>query len=387
MKLLKSFSTTTGIEPEEATIYQKFFPLPFKDYIVLNTQNEDRNANYVFWNRVIELINPILDKNNVEIIQFVHDKIYEYDHVYVNQHTTLNEKTYLLKNAKFFCGSSNLYSLICSENNVPQCFLKYEFELDNNLANEDEVINGKEDRKAFLNPIGNYINNIRPEEVAKKIINSLFPEESTDWDNTLYVGKVHSVFSIDLIPDCYFKINKENYKDHIIVRMDQHFSEINLEEQLKVSSLSVVTNKPISTNLLTKYKSKIKNVFFKIEKNSDENFLKTLQSLQIKFQLMTSLSEEDLNDEKIKYLDYSKINKLNLVKTDSFLDGVDLSKVKFKTNKIIIKSEKMYASRWHLAANQPSRQIRSVLFDLPPKVDDNFKEDADNFYFLTSEQF
>ncbi len=386
MKLLKSFSTTTGIDPQEATIYQKFFPLPFKDYVILNTQNEKENSNYFFWNRVLELIIPILNKNNVEIIQFAHDKVYEYDHVYVNRQTTLNEKTYLIKNAKFFCGSSNLYSLICSENNVPQCFLKHDFSIDNNLAFDDEVISGKEDRKAFLNPVGNYINNIRPEEVAKKIINNLFPEENTDWDNTLYIGKVHSVFTIDLIPDCYFQINKDNYKDHIIVRMDQYFSEINLEEQLKISNLSIVTNKAISPALLGKYKNKIKNVFFKIEKDSDETFLKTLQSMQIKFQLMTNLNEEQLNGEKIKYLDYSKINKLNSVKTESFLKDIDLSKVKFKTNKIIIKSEKMYPSRWHLAAKQPSRQIRSVLFDLPTDIDDKFENDADNFYFLTSEQ-
>jgi hypothetical protein len=67
------------------------------------------------------------------------------------------------------------------------------------------------------------------------------------------------------------------------------------------------------------------------------------------------------------------------------LDGLDKSKVYYKTNKIIIKSGQTYASRWHLKQNISSKDIRNTDFQLPPVLDDDFREEADGFYFLTSE--
>lgn len=386
MNLLESFKKTTSITPEKAEIYQRLFPLSFSDYIILNTQNQDRNSNYVFWSRIIDLITPILNKNNIKIIQFVENKKFESDHVFIGENVSLNEKAYLIKNAKFFCGSNNLYSLICSENNVKQCFLKHNYNLDNNLASEGEILDGKQKRKGFLNPIGNYINNIRPEEVASKIIKSLFPDEPCEFNNTLYVGKVYAIKSIDLIPNCFFETSKSKFSDEIIVRMDEFFSEENLIKQLECCACSIVTDQAVSPDLLKKYKSRIKKVFFKINEGSNNSILPVLEDLHINFDLMSDLEEEKLNKEKIKYLDYRRINNLNKVDL-SFLDEVDRSKVKFKTNKIIIKSGKMYPSRHYISIGKSFSDIRKSFFDAPEQIDDRFREEADSFYFLTSENF
>lgn len=386
MNLLTSFCKTTGIKPEKANIYEKLFPLPFNDFIILNTQTEDQNSNYVFWDRVVELISPKLKEAKIEVIQFVKDKTYNHDHIFVKENVSLNEKTYLIKKCKFFCGSSNLYSLICSENKIPQCFLKHNYEFNNNLAEECEVIHGESKRKGFLNPIGNNVNNIRPEEVALRILKSLFPTETFEYfDNSIYIGKVYAIRSIDLIPDCFFQTSKKNFKDEIIVRMDEFFSEENLEKQLQICPCSIVSDKPISSSLLTKYKSRIKKVFFKIKQDSDPSMLQVLEELRITFDLMSSLSEKDLNEEKIKYLDYHKINKLNKVNLDCFQD-LDKSKIKFKTNKIIIKSGRMYPSRSFINNSKGYKKVRETYFPLPEDITDSFREEADSFYFLTSEQ-
>ena len=70
----------------------------------------------------------------------------------------------------------------------------------------------------------------------------------------------------------------------------------------------------------------------------------------------------------------------------SFLDGLDKSKVYFKTNKITIRSGKTFASKWHLKNNIPSSDIRNESFSLPPLLDDSFREESDSFYFLTTEK-
>lgn len=385
MKLIESFSMTTGIKPEKAELYQKLFPLGFKDYIVLNTQNENPNSNYLFWSRVVDLISPYLEKHNIEVVQFVKDKKFEFNHTFVNEDVSINQKAYLLKNCKFFCGSSTLYSLICSENNVPQCFLKHDYGVDNLLASKSEIINSKNKRKAFLSPVANSINNIRPEEIAEKIITGLFPDESFEFNPTLYVGRVFAVKSIDLIPNCHFQISKDSYSDEIFIRMDEHFSEANLNEQLKNCKASIVTDRMISPELLEQRRGNIKKVFYKINQNSDPSILPVMENLHISFDLMSSLDDDLLNREKIKYLDFSRINKLNKVDL-SFLDEIDKTKVRFKTSKIIIKSGKMYASRSDLLAGKPSEKVRDVYHKLPSVIEDSFSEEADSFYFLTSEQ-
>jgi len=167
--------------------------------------------------------------------------------------------------------------------------------------------------------------------------------------------------------------------------MDYLFSEDNLDKQLDLLDASVVTNKPINKNILIRRNKKIKKLYYKIEKNSDSGFVNLLESLGIEFELITSLTGEDLNKEKIKYMDSKKINRLNILDL-KFLDGLDKSKVYFKSNKIVVKSGKTFCSRWHAKAMINSENVRNSNSEIPPIVDESFKEEADYFYFLTKEQ-
>ena len=382
MNLLKSFKTTTGLEPGKAHIYEKIFPLPFDNYIILETQSADPNKNYCFWSRIIELIKPILTKENVNIIHFIDDKRYHFDDIYIDSSVLLAQKAYLLTKAKLFCGASKIYSLICSEYGIKQCYLKYDYYVDN-ISEQENVINSDFKRKNFANPTPSPINNIRPEEIAKKIIKMLFNYEP-EFDNTISIGRVYATQSIEIIPDNVFNI-KSDGKNEIVIRMDYLFSEDNLDKQLDLLAASVVTNKPINKNILIRHSRKIKKLYYKIEKDSDAEFVNLLESLGIDFELITSLTEEDLNKEKIKYMDFKKINRLNVLDL-KFLDGLDKSKVYFKSNKIVVKSGKTFCSRWHAKAMISSENVRNSKSEVPSFTDESFKEEADYFYFLTKEQ-
>jgi hypothetical protein len=382
MNLLKSFKATTGLEPGKAHIYEKIFPLPFDDYIVLDTQSSDPNKNYNFWFRVIELIEPLLKQANINIIHFIDDKKYHFKHVYIDNSVHLAQKTYLLKRAKLFCGASKIYSLICSEYGVKQFYLKYDYYLENTLEQEN-VIDSDWKRKNFVNPTAAPINNIRPEEIAKKIIEMLF-NYTPEFDNTISVGRVYATQSIEIMPDNVFDI-KADGKNELVIRMDYFFSEDNLDKQLQLLSASVVTNKPINKNLLIRRKNNIKKLYYRIEKDSDDDFVSLLHSLEIEFDLITSLTGEDLDKEKMKYMDFKKINRLNVLDL-KFLDGLDKSKVYFKGNKIVVKSGKTFCSRWHAKSMISSDNVREAKSALPTSIDESFKEEADYFYFLTKEQ-
>ena len=90
MNLLKSFSATTGLEPGDSYLYESLYPLDFNKYIVLDTQSTNPNFHYVFWFRVVELIEPILSKHNIKIVHFIEDKRYHFNHTYVDNSNSLS---------------------------------------------------------------------------------------------------------------------------------------------------------------------------------------------------------------------------------------------------------------------------------------------------------
>lgn len=383
MKLLDSFSTITGIQPGKSFIYERLYPLDSDKFIILDTQSTNPAFHYLFWFRVIELIEPYLSEKNIKIVHFIEDKKYHYNHTYVDNSASVHHKSYLIRNALYYCGPSKLYSLLASELSTPQCLLKVDYDLNNTLAEESQIINTNYQRKNFLNPNGMAINNIRPEEIAKKILKDLL-NISPAFDNTISIGRLFSSPMLELVPDCSFKTQNPKANE-IVIRMDYFFNEQILSEQLQLESCSIVTNKSIDNNLIKKFKSRIKKIFFLVEKNSDSSFVDFIESEKINYDLMTSLEEKDLSLEKIKYLDYKKVNRLNILDM-SFLNGLDASKIYFRTNKIIIKGGKMFCSKWHSRVGQFNPDVRNSKNSLPSFIDKTFKEEADYFYFLTSEQ-
>ena len=105
----------------------------------------------------------------------------------------------------------------------------------------------------YVNPNKIPINNIRPEEIAKKIINDLLGYEP-EFDNTISVGRVYATQNIEIIPDNVFDI-KADGKNEIVIRMDYLFSEDNLNKQLQILPAFVVTNKPVEKNILINTKA------------------------------------------------------------------------------------------------------------------------------------
>lgn len=383
MNLIDSFSATTGIKPDKSFIYERFYPLDFERFIILDSQSNNPVFHYIFWFRVIELIEPFLAKENIKIVHFIEDKKYQYNHTYVDNSASLHHRSYLMRKASYFCGSSKLYSILASEIGTPQCYLKADYGLENTLVGENETINSNIQRKNFSNPTSLSINNIRPEEIAKKILFDVLGI-SPVFDNTISIGRVFNAPMLELIPDCSFKTQNPKANE-IVMRMDCLFNEQMLAEQLQLEPCSIVTNKPINPNLIKQLKSRIKKVFFLVEKNSDSSFVDLLESEKVNYDLMTSLEEKDLSEEKMKYLDHKKINRLTVLDL-SFLDGLDKSKVYFRANKIVVKGAKMFPSKWHSRVGQAVPDVRNSKIPLPPFIEKTFKEEADHFYFLTSEQ-
>ena len=66
MRLLDTYATNTGSKIDKPFIYSKFFPLPIGKYITFQAQTPYDSRNYSYWQEVINLLHPFLNKNDLK---------------------------------------------------------------------------------------------------------------------------------------------------------------------------------------------------------------------------------------------------------------------------------------------------------------------------------
>ena len=72
---------------------------------------------------------------------------------------------------------------------------------------------------------------------------------------------------------------KQFNSNNIVVRMDLEHNENFLNEQLQVCQCFIITDKPISENLIINNKKNIARIFYEIKKENDINFANFLLAI------------------------------------------------------------------------------------------------------------
>ena len=160
--------------------------------------------------------------------------------------------------------------------------------------------------------------------------------------------------------------------------MDIEFNENALQAQLSQSKCLIITNKAISENLIKNYKSNITQIVYKIEKENNPSFVSFLKSENINFVLTSDLSEEEINNIKINYMDLGLILKLNHKNKNDY----DHKNIKYyKSNHFILSNNKLYMSE---AAVEKDLPIKDFDQNTQEIIDtDKFWKYADNYAFFS----
>jgi len=323
MHLVESYALSTGVKIGKPFILQSFFPLPFSGpYISFQPYGGTPAKRYDIWKEVTQILYPALTENGIRVVQFgqnseVEPKVWgTYD---LRGKTSFNQAAYLIKNSLLHLGAdsfgihiaSGLGKKIVGLYNVMHpagCGPYWSDPKDFVVLEPERAFGEKPSYSPEESP--KTINLIPPEKIALAVSKLLeldlrFPYES------VYVGKSYNKKKIELVPiealqnDHLTKLGI----DSIIVRMDILFNETALFNQLVNGSCSIVTDKEINLDILAQFKTRIKEFVYVIDLSSDPEYVKKVQKIGIQTMLLTSLSEEDLNKIKLKFLDLGGINK------------------------------------------------------------------------------
>jgi hypothetical protein len=194
---------------------------------------------------------------------------------------------------------------------------------------------------------------------------------------TIRIGEEYNRRLIESVPNAIIADISKLGVNSLIMRMDYEFNEDVLQEQLKRNNCSIVTSKPIKTEILKTYKSNIAQIIYNLDEKHDVNFVKALKKSGVPFALSTELSEDFVKSIKIHYMDYQQIIRSVKSKKEDIKNLEDLNNLYYKSNKITISNGKIYNSKAAYLKDIPFNHKPIKVIDIP-----EFWEEAKYFYLL-----
>ena len=386
MHLIETYALNCGLKIDKPSIYEKYCPIPFDNYISFQPCSKYSSKSYDFWQEVISQIVPKLQEKDIHIIQIGGKEEKPIENCYHLQgKTNINQAAYIIKRGMLHFGADSFGVHVASHYDKPIVALYSNSRPENagpyfsSKKNVKILQIDKKDRKPSYSAEESpkTINEIDPIEIANDILQFLNIEKINI--KTVNLGEDYNRKLIESVPNAVIADITKLGVNSLIMRMDYEFNEQILEEQLKRNNCSIVTSKPIKYELLNKYKGNISQIIYDIKEDHSVQFVKDLKKLGKSFVASTYLSEDFVKSIKLEYMDYCQIIKQSKPTKEDIksLKDKDLSDLYYKSNKITISNGKIY--------NSKIAYIKDIVFDNKPiKVIDDpvFWEESKYFYLF-----
>lgn len=391
MKLLETYSRNTSVDiKHKPTLIEKFFPLgDITKYITIQSRSGMPAKDYSWYQEIIELINPILEKEGIKIIHLGQDAQPLQKVVNLIGQTTLGQAAFLLKRSLLHFGADSWMAHFCGAEDVPLVTLFG----NTTIANHSPYFFNK-DKTAFLESHRNSQKATFAREENPKTIDFIYPEEAAraicqllnlNFEckyKTLSIGPAYQSRVVESCNDFVVNIGQLGIPN-IVVRNDYNYNLDNIIKQAQIGKIAIVTNKIIPIEILQQIRPNVLEVVYELTKEHDPSFPKALLDNKIPFRLYTYLNDEELNKIKFSYIDIPQIIfRKNTNPPDLLKDKQDLSKVYYKSSKFLLGRGKIYQSLFDYNCDRAISSFESVPLQV---MDINLHElynDKEHLYFL-----
>lgn len=360
MHLIERYATSCGVKIGKPYIYDTYFPITLDKYISFQPFSKYPSKNYDYWEEVVAIISPFLQKENIHILHIgAKDDKPVNNTINLCGQTKITQAAYIIKNALMHVGADSFAAHIASgygkkivalySNNNINNVKPYWTKPEDMILLEPKI--GKKPQYS-VNEMPKSINSIKPEVIAESIL-KLLNIQFNSLPKTIHIGQEYLNKTLEIIPDKPLNPAQIGI-DNVVVRMDYHFDEQVLEFYLQNKKCIIITDKPISDILLKKYKSNIPQLIYVIEKDNNPEFAKILKSNGINTVYLSYLSEEELNPFKLNYMDYGLILRKDYPKEKINFNNNSY----FKSSRIILSSEGQFNSKYQWITKDMSNKYK-----------------------------
>lgn len=389
--LIETYALNCGLKIDKPFILEKYYPINLDKYITFHPNSKFNSKSYDYWQDVLDIIQGPLKEAGIKIVQIGTKNDQPYHYVQHTQgSTTLGQSAFIIGNSMLHLGADSFPTHVASHygkkivclysNTYADIVGPYWGDKENHILLEPKRTEEfpRPSYSAEENPKS--INDIKPEEIANSVFKLLGIKNNYDY-LTLTRGQTYLAKQIESVPDSVVDIAKLN-TDSLIVRMDYHFDEHILLNQIARNPCTVVTNKPIDLNIFKNFRSNLIQLVYLVEEGHDPEFIRGCQEMGLPKLLLTELNDAELEKAKLYYMDYAVINQRATVKDE------DIKKIKkygvknlfYKSNKFLVSEGKVYPSVAAWKTNKPTDKLYPQVF---PVIDTkDFWDRLDEYYIL-----
>ncbi|SVE50246.1 uncharacterized protein METZ01_LOCUS503100, partial [marine metagenome] len=224
--------------------------------------------------------------------------------------TNPNQLSYIIEKSMLYIGPDSLASHVASSENkkmVVMFSIATPSSCEPYWSDKDKVIslvpNMKGDKYSYSSTETlKKINTINPEKIAEGALSLLGIEFEYDFE-TVHIGSLYHESHLDHIPIDNKTVTTPRSSTVPNIRMDLNFDEQALHAQLLSTKARVTTSKAIDNALFNIHKNGIEKLTYVIDKDSSSDFVKTLHSHMVKYDLISYLNEEEISPLKEQYMD------------------------------------------------------------------------------------
>ena len=391
MHLVEQYALASGSKINKPKIREKYFPVASNRFITFSPFSKPAK-NYDLWKETLSMIKEPLTKLGIDIVQLGEEKQSLFEGcIDLRGKTTIAESAYVIKNSLLHLGADSFPVHIASAygkkivalySNSPIENCKAYWSDDSDFIGLESYKGGKQ-HSFSMEEKPKTINSIEPEKVAVSVFKLLGIDVKIK-NKTVFVGPKWNNEFLEVVPSAVAKFSKPAPKDRHVIRMDYHFNEEIMEQQLISNPGLIVTSKPISLEILKRNKESISQVIYLVT-NDDyvSDFSRQMDRASIPNSIFSNLKGDFLKKLKYKSLDLNK--DISIVQDKSIKEIRDYEKLNvdnlmFRTSKFVIEKDKVYPGK---AAFR--NKIAAPHFSAPPMpiIDvPEFWEEMD-FFWIT----
>lgn len=399
MHILEQYALNCGLKIDKPYIYEKYYPLPFEKYITFNPFGKFNSRKYAYWQEVINLLTPILQEKNINIVQIGGANEQGYHNcLQLMGQTNFHQTAHIIKNGLLHFGVDSfpihmasyfdkkivaLYSNMYASQSKPYWSDPKNVKLiQADLDGKKPSYSPEEDPKI--------IDNIKPEEISNEILNLLNISKKLE-HNTIFIGKHYNNIIIESIPSTilpqqFFPNLLLNIRFDYITKIEENDYICTLNN-LNIRNCAIITDKPIEIEKLLQLKDKLVSIFYDITFNKiDFNFINKVKFYGVKIDFIFNKSknknEENLNNKKLELIEYQEL--INIIENQEKPIAQILQSEFYKNKKILFANNNTYLSK---VAYLESKPINLDKIDVSQKISDIdnidllIEEDGDYCYF------
>lgn len=370
MHLIENYALTAGCKISQPHIEPLFYPMEAEKYITIHGGSGMASKNYSYFENVIKLIKPELEKQNIKIFQIgeKNDPKIKGTESLLGK-TQLRQTFFILKNATLHLGNDSFSTHVSAFYRTPVVALYGPV-----IANTCKPYWGDERIQSLISPDYSYrkpsfaikedpkrVDEIFPDYVASECLRLLNLNNPYDQNKPVHLGRSFHTQVIDVVPECGPPSNIQISEGSLVnLRLDYTDAPYNAETWLSQYKCAIFSDKEIELDILIKYKHNIKRIYLYISDNTSEEFIHKIISTGIKFKLL--YTGENISSIRLKFFhqniyQHEKLSKKDLDNPEELCDNCTY----YESSLNIIKDNKIYPCKSALDLGIEKQSIDKII--------------------------